>query len=182
MRATSPAAPGLADRLCNLAQALEVRHARTARSQDLERAVEAYRRSCRLATQASSEVALIAGRCWGMWALDRHAWDEAAEALGHAASATEQLTRTQLTRQATETWLAAAVDVFPAAAFAAAALGQRDAAVTYLEQGRTRLLSEALRRTHVDLDELRRLRPALARAFRVAADRVSALESAGMQL
>ena len=113
-----------------------------------------------------------------MWALGRHAWGEAAEALGHAASATERLARTQLTRQATETWLTAAVDVCPAAAFAAAALGRRDAAAVYLEQGRARLLSEALRRTRADVDELRRLRPALARAYQVAADRVGALESA----
>lgn len=76
-----------------------------------------------------------------MWALGRHAWDEAAEALGHAASATERLARTQLTRQATETWLAAGVDVSPAAAFAAAALGQRDAAVMYLEQGRAVMMA-----------------------------------------
>jgi hypothetical protein len=48
----------------------------------------------------------------------------------------------------------------------------------YLEQGRARLLSEALRRTRADVDELRRLRPALARAYQVAADRVGALESA----
>ena len=116
-----------------------------------------------------------------MWALGRHAWDEAAEALSHAARATERLALTQLTRQATETWLTAAIDVSPAAAFASAALGQRDAAVMYLEQGRARLLSEALRRTRTDLDELRRLRPALARAYQVAADRVSALESAAKE-
>jgi tetratricopeptide (TPR) repeat protein len=181
VQGTAPAAPEFARQLCNLAHALRARHERTASPRDRHRAADLYRQSCRLAAQTSPEVELIAGRSWGMWALDRRAWDEAAEALGHAASATERLARTQLTRQATETWLTAAVDVSPAAAFAAATLGQRDAAVVYLEQGRGRLLSETLRRTRADLDELRHLRPALARAYQVAADRVSALESAAKE-
>jgi hypothetical protein len=178
VQATGPAVPELAGHLCNLAHGLRARHTRTAGPADLDRAVEAYRRSCRLAMRASSEVELTAGKSWGTWALDRHAWSEAAEALSYAASATERLTRTQLTRQATETWLEAAVDVPPAAAFAFAALEQPDAAVMHLEQGRARLLSEVLRRTRADLGELRRLHPDLARAYQLAADRVSALESA----
>jgi hypothetical protein len=46
-----------------------------------------------------------------------------------------------------------------------------------LEQGRARLLSEALRRTTADLDELRQIRPELARDYQRAADQVTALEA-----
>jgi len=62
----------------------------------------------------------------------------------------------------------------------ARSLGQAGTAVMHLERGRARLLSEALRRTHADLDELRRSHPALARDYQHAADRLSALESAGV--
>ncbi|MDX3586623.1 hypothetical protein [Streptomyces europaeiscabiei] len=169
---TAARAPERPSRLCDLGHAL-IGRGRTA---DTEEAVHAYRESCRLAAHANIQVKLVAGRAWGEWAAGRGAHEQAAEAFGHAADAIGQLVRTQLTRPAAETWLASATEVSAEAAHACAAAGDTGQAVRWLELGRARLLSAALRGEDADVQRLRDDHPDLARRFRRAAAQVRDLE------
>jgi tetratricopeptide (TPR) repeat protein len=170
---TEPGVPEYASRLCNLGHALISR----ARDEDAVEAVRVYRDSCRLAERVNAHVRLVAGRAWGAWAARRGVHEEAVEAFGHAADAIGHLVRTQLTRPAAETWLAAATEVSAEAAHAHTALGEPEQAALRLELGRARLLSAALERDRADLRRLRSRHPGLAERYRRAASRLRALET-----
>jgi hypothetical protein len=116
---------------------------------------------------------------WGMWAADRGAWQEAAEAGGCGLEAMTRLFRTQLVREHKEAWLQAAIGLPTHAAYALARSGDAKAAAVALERGRALLLSEVLERDRADASRLADLGHAgLVRRYRLAADRLTELERA----
>jgi CHAT domain-containing protein/tetratricopeptide (TPR) repeat protein len=133
-----------------LACALCFRHRRSGDSADLRRAVDAFREVCAASATTQVEVTVGAPRTWGGWALERHAWDEAAEAYGHGLAAMDRLVADQTLRPHKESWLRAAQG-FPArACYALARSGDPPGAVLALERGRALLLNEALGRARPD--------------------------------
>jgi len=174
VRAAAPDAPEQAGRLSELGHALADR----GQPGDAERAVRAYRESCRLAGRDNVPVRLVAGRAWGAWATRREAHEEAAEAFDHALDAVDLLVRTQLTRPSAEIWLTRATEVAAEAAHAHAAAGSPARAVLRLERGRARLLTAALRTADADLRRLRGTDPGLAERFRHATARLHDLQYA----
>jgi hypothetical protein len=176
---TEPAAPELPGRLNNLANALRERYGRLGHRSDLEQAVDAYRDACRHAQDVGLEAGLVVAGNWGAWASQRRSWPEAVEAYGQAADTIGKLVRIQLRRAYKETWLAVAGEVPPRAAYALLATDNLTAAVVRLEQGRARLLSDALERDRADLSALGTDCPDLAERYLEAARRVAMLDSGG---
>ena len=119
---------------------------------------------------------------WGRWALQRHEWEEAAQAYSYGLQAVEQLFRTQLLRSGRETWLREAQKLPLEAAYAHARRGDFESAVMALEVGRTRLLADVLERERADLEHLPRLGQAeLYSRYNSAASRVWVLENSELR-
>ncbi|XVV05939.1 hypothetical protein ACQPW3_11325 [Actinosynnema sp. CA-248983] len=175
LRATSADAPGYAWRAGNLAHALELRTRRTGRRDDLDRGRALLRESAERSLTVSVEAALKAAVVWAEWAADRDDWPEAAQAYLVGVEASERLFRTQLSRGHKETWLRAAADLFPETAHALLRAGDPTAAVTVLELGRARMLSEAIDRDRTDLANLPT--PSLRDRYLAAATRLRELEA-----
>jgi CHAT domain-containing protein/tetratricopeptide (TPR) repeat protein len=169
-----PGSPPRAMFLNQLATALQQRHGLNRSMPDLEEAVAAYREACQsgLAT-AVVEGTLKGSDSWGGWAITREAWQEAGEAYGYGLSAIDLLVRTQLSRTHKETWLEHARRMPDLAAYACARAGDLARSVTALEEGRARLLSEAMERERHDLERLTELGHAgLLERYRTAVDRL----------
>jgi Tetratricopeptide repeat len=191
--------------LNNLGVALSDRYQRTGNHQDLDRAVAALEQAVALAPPASPARPAQLGHLASAL-IDRYdrsgRRDDLDRAVATATEAAEMTPAGSAERPARDaavgTVLIARYELDGDLADLDRAIAAHEQAVRgtpasspdlplYLDQlgtsvrARARLLSEALRRTGADLDELRRLDPARARAYQVAADRVSALESAAMR-
>jgi CHAT domain-containing protein len=169
------AAPGVTERAGyenTLAGIFRLRFLRSGDPDDLQRSIGAARSSCTLAGDLMPDVAVVASRDWGAWALQRAAWDEAAEAYGYGLTAIRRLVRDQLLRSHKEDWLRQAQGVAVRAGYAQARIGDLVGAARTLEEGRAITLSEALERDRADVEELADLGHAeLANRYRNAVTR-----------
>lgn len=177
---TAKSAPDRPLYLINLATALRERSGRNRDAADRKKAISAYRQACRYGLAVAVEQALTSSRYWGEWALDRHAWKEAAEAYGYGLKAIETLFHAQFLRASKESWLRDAQGLHSYAAYACARRGDFPGAVLALEQGSARMLSEALALDRADLQALEVTRPDLAARYRGVARRL--LKSRGTEL
>jgi hypothetical protein len=128
----------------NLAAAFRIRSLRPNGSDDLNRAVEAYRLACTAGLDTAPGRILQLGRTWAAWAVTRQSWAEAAQAADYGLAAIHRLFRAQLGSGEKETWLREAVGIPTVAAYAAAAAGDLRDAVAAFEGGRALILSEIL--------------------------------------
>jgi CHAT domain-containing protein len=120
----------------------------------------------------------LTGRQLGDAASEAGRWEEAADGYRAALVAHEALYAASLLRTAREAELREAADLHQRAAYALARCGRWDEAALTLEQGRARGLAEAVARDRLDLEEAGRRDPAAAEAYRQAARRLTAVESA----
>lgn len=170
-----PSSPQRVTLLDNLANALRERFTLTGYSDDKAQAIEGYEQAVKLGLALAIGEGLRSARNWGQWAFERRDWEEAARAFSYAQKASEQLFRIQLIRSDKESWLRETQGIADLAAYAFAKNGQLEDAVTVLEQGRARLLTEILERDLADLQELRELQPELYDRYTQAAERVASL-------
>lgn len=177
-----PDLPDLAAYLNNLGNALQVRHARDQDNDDLRSGIEVYRQAAQRGLRSNVSEGLKAARSWAAWAARRGSWLEAIEAFELAMQAVDDLFRRQLLRQHKEAWLRASVGLFAEAAHALARSGDEAGAVVALERGRALLLSEALERDGVRLDQLDTAgQGILSERFRRATERLAALTPTDLQ-
>jgi hypothetical protein len=165
-RARSPEVAG------RLALALSTRVGTSGAGWTYGRARAAFLHACRNGTP---EVSLPAGAAWGEWALLRGRWAEAEEAFGYALRAADALFHIQAARAHKEGTLRPVRGLAAGAAYAAARAGDPGRAVEILEQGRTRLVAEALQVGARATAGLEREAPALAARLRTAADALASL-------
>jgi CHAT domain-containing protein len=152
--ATPPDSPDRPSRLNNLGNGLRDRYARTGRMEDLEEAIHVYQQACELAEHCSSQVMLTSSRAWGNWAFERHAWLEASQAYTYGMRALQGLFQVQFSRAGKETWMRDAQGLSVRLAYALAKTGNSLATLEALENGRARLLGDALERSRHDLERL----------------------------
>lgn len=151
---TSAGSPELPFYLTNLATGLSIRFTLAGQLEDCNEARRAYQRSCELTRDSNPKAAIVAGRSWGDWAAQRNAWDEAVTAYREALSAVDRLLRDQILRLGKESWLREIQGLAERMAYALAKLGRAEDAVVTLENGRARLLAEALEHSRRDLQQL----------------------------
>jgi CHAT domain-containing protein/tetratricopeptide (TPR) repeat protein len=180
--ATPQGSPLLPMYLGNVGLGLRHRHSRTERDNDLQAAIAAFRRACAAGLDLAPQESLRSSSIWGAWAMTRNSWEEAAEAYGLGLQAIEQLLSTQLLRSSKESWLRRAQEIPNCAAYALARSGELVGAVLALEQGRARLLTEAMEQTRSDLDRLPMLGYGkVYRRYRDVAARIELLERAELR-
>ncbi|MFF5310835.1 CHAT domain-containing protein [Streptomyces massasporeus] len=121
---------------------------------DRDEARALFRRAVTAGLVICPDLARADSMAWGRWAARREAWSEAAEAYGYGLRAMEQLFRAQLTRATKESRLRDAQGLAVAAAHALARTGDATGAAVALERGRALLLSDALERGRVGLEQL----------------------------
>ncbi|MCB9137700.1 MAG: CHAT domain-containing protein [Caldilineaceae bacterium] len=154
VEATPAGSPDLPSILNNLGTGLRARFARSGREADLEAARTSYRRACEIGQDCAVEEALRSARNWSRWALDRSAWNEAVDAGALGLAALDRLFAVQFSRADQENALQQGRALAAATAYAHAQLGQEAQATEVMEQGRARLLAEALEQNRRDLDRL----------------------------
>ncbi|MGK5173094.1 CHAT domain-containing protein [Geodermatophilus sp. CPCC 205761] len=161
----------------NLALALSMRYDALGDAADLDQAKSLFRRVVPACETSRIATALSSSRAWGDWSVRRHSWQEAAEAYGYGLRAMDLLFSGQLTRVHKEVWLSQANGLPAQAAYALAKHGDLEGAAVSLERGRALLLSDALERDRVDLEQLSALgHDDLAQRYRNATKRLAALE------
>jgi len=109
-------------------------------------------------------------------------WDKASNAYLEAIEIAEAFYAASILQEEKEAELAHIFGLYQDAAYALSHSGQLKKAVSALEQGRSRGLSESLARDHADLSELEQEDPALAAAYHQAAARVRELQRQQRQL
>jgi CHAT domain-containing protein/tetratricopeptide (TPR) repeat protein len=109
-------------------------------------------------------------------------WAEASSAYLEAIEIAEAFYAASLLQDAKDAELAHVFGLYQDAAYALSRSGRLKRAVRVLERGRSRGLSESLARDRADLSELEQEDPALAAAYREAADLVNELERQQRQL
>ncbi|MDW8146259.1 MAG: CHAT domain-containing protein [Roseiflexaceae bacterium] len=154
LKATPPDAPERSTILNNLGNRLRDRYARTSTRADLQAAQEAFRTACVSGLETSLEDVLRAGRNWGDWTFNRHAWDETVAAYTYAMQAVRRLFAIQYRREEKLLWLRDAQEVPVRLAYAFIQQRQPEQALSALETGRARLLREALEQNRRDLSRL----------------------------
>ena len=157
--------------------ALRDHYLHTGDRDSLEKAIQIFQEATNIGLKSNWDVALASSLNWGEWAMERTSWEESATAFGYGLKAIEYLFRTQRSRLSKETWLQVAQGLPANAAYALARSGNFRSAALALETGQARLLSEALTRNQLDLAQLEATHPQLARQYREASDRISALQS-----
>ncbi|HKZ86422.1 MAG TPA: CHAT domain-containing protein [Anaerolineae bacterium] len=178
VRLTPPSSPHHPVRSNSLATALQQRYMQVVNPSDLERAITAFRQTCGQGLNTQLRVVLTASHNWGNWALERGAWQEAVQAFSSGHQAIARLLRTQTMRAGKESWLREAWGIFGRSAYAQAKCGELAVAVSTLESGRARLLSETLERNRIDLEKLKDIgRADLLERYRAASGRIVQLES-----
>lgn len=171
-----------ASRLNNLARCLRDRYKTTANPEDLTRGRLYYKEACEQGQILQTEIVLVAGYNWGLWALQRRDWAEAAEALDYALEAADHLFKRQVLRSSKESWLREA-QVLPAlAAYAEARSGNLEQSLQILENGRTKLLGQTLAIEQYNFSQLIQIGHAdLHHRLRSAIEGVAALEQSELQ-
>ena len=148
----------------------------------MRQVIEYYRQACSLGLDFNLEVALDVSLRWGTWAMKRAAWEESAQAFGYGLQAIERLFRIQILRASKEAWLREAQRLPTYAAYAFARVGDYAAALRALEDGRVRLLADAIERDRSDLEQLSGTRHDESyRRYRAAVARVEYLEDAELR-
>jgi CHAT domain-containing protein len=141
--------------------------------QNRQKAVEHYERAMRVLEQGTLPASARRGaRNLGNLYLQEHAWAQAARAFQTAIEAAEVLYQTSLLRQSQEAELGQNADLYRCAAYALARAGQFEEAVVTLEQGRARLVADALARDAAQLEALRSVHPCLYQAYKAVALRL----------
>jgi tetratricopeptide (TPR) repeat protein len=169
--------------LNNLARGYSIRFDLTGDAEALEKATQTCERACRLSLDsgADPEEGLRCARSWLNWAFRRGAWEEAVRAHGYAERLAERLLRVQLFRAGKESWLGDAQGLADRASYALAKTGDLAGAVTTLERGRARLLTEVLDRDRADLGRLGEVgREDLRDRYAAAVGRWAALHDAAV--
>ena len=179
---TPTTSPKYASRLNNLARVLRDRYQRTGQGDDLSRGQSFYRQACQSGFRTQSEVVVVAGYNWGMWALQRSAWSEAVEAFECASQSANDLFQRQALRVDRAMWLQEAQKLPALAAYALAKISELTRAVVTLENGRVRLLSASL---EIERQELERLKedahPQLYERFVSSVEQIGQLERQEIQ-
>jgi CHAT domain-containing protein len=142
------------------------------------KAIAAYRQACKQGLALWPEHALTSSRHWGMWALTRRSWKEAAKAFEFGLRAIELIFRTQLLRGHKEVWLRDAQGLHGYAAYAFARSKQFESAVLAMEQGNGRMLSEALALDRAELETLDATHPDLVARYDEITTRTAAVRKA----
>jgi CHAT domain-containing protein len=138
-----------------LGSALKMRYKHTKNEADLVRGFHTFRQAvAKYGQDIAAEAGLANARDWGDWALERQTWAEALEAYDYALKASERLFQAQLLPADKESWLREFQGLPARAAYALAQIDNLPAALAALEQGRARLLGEALARNRRDLERL----------------------------
>ena len=177
------AAPGRPKYLNNLGFALRWRYDRIGNQGDLDEAHFAFDGACQRGLEVAPEEALRSARNWGDWAIERKAWAEAVKAYGYGQQAIDRLFQVQVSRTAKESWLHDAQGLPTNRAYALAQLGRLRDAVEAVEQGRTRLLAEALEQKRRDLERLPELGYGdIYEDYRQTAERIDFLQRQASQL
>lgn len=138
--------PKWPSRCNNLARALMERYRSCNIITDLVAGQEKYRDACLKGKEIQSEIVLVAGYQWGLWALERSMWAEASQALDYANSAIQDLFERQLFRDEQANWLKDAQVLPGLQAYAEIKQGHLQQAVEILENGRARFFFQALRK------------------------------------
>ena len=150
-----------------LAKALVDRFRKREDATDAERAASLYRAALGRLSPSGGELLLSGAWEWGDLAVEREAWDEAAEAFAHANAASEQIYRANVASGAS-LWLKRMAGLAADTAYAAARAGDPLRAALVLEQSRFRAGSEALALVQ---GQLQQLDPALTARLQAAAER-----------
>ncbi|MFO7539534.1 MAG: CHAT domain-containing protein [Chloroflexota bacterium] len=155
IKQTSAEAPDYPSLLNTLGTIMQSVYERSSDETYLHAGIEAYWGAAKTGLERKTSLVLSAiAPNWGNWAAERSSWAEAAVAYGYGLEAAERLYRQQLERTAKELWLRDAQTLPGLAAFALAKTGDYASAILPLEQGRARLLGEALRRDPANLSRL----------------------------
>jgi tetratricopeptide (TPR) repeat protein len=162
-------------RLFALAQTI-LDHASLGSENDLDAAIDAYRRGCADGVLLDPESTLTAAQEWGNWAASRRRWPEAADAYDAAVSAVSALVGAQVLREHQENWLRGAFDLPSRAAHASAMAQRLPAAVVAFERTRAAILSEFLGADHADLVRLDHSDPQLAARYTQAVSHLRAVQ------
>ncbi len=177
-RATAPA------RWATLHHNLGALHARRHRRSGDERHAHAAGRHFGLVLAAAERyplpamLTLRAGTAWTRLLVERARWHEAAAIYPPTARALAALVQAAGIRRSKESWLQEAEGLVAHAAYALARLGRLEEAVEVLEEGRARLLAEALATRRRDLDRLVGLgHEDLLSRFRAASTRLAELQA-----
>lgn len=146
---------------------------------DRAAAVAAFRRALELTGEADSTIALHAAQLWAGLEVEDKAWLAAAEPYRLGLDALARLLRAPALRAERELWLRDARGFAAAAAIDFSLARDTKSGVVALEQNRVLLLTEALRREQIDLEQLRLDGfDELAAEYERAADQVAELERA----
>jgi tetratricopeptide (TPR) repeat protein len=151
---TQEGSPYLPGYLGTLGNALSNRYDETHQAQDLENAKQAYTRACELGLNIAPDRVVRCARNWARWALSRQAWSEVITAFTYGTKAIDTLWGVQIDRPGQEGILALSRALAAMAAYALAKSGDLPKAVEVIEQGRARLLAEALEQNRSDLERL----------------------------
>lgn len=143
--------------LNNLAYGLAFQHDMTGDNGAREELRITSNTACELSLNSNTELeeGLKCARSWGDWEFGWGSWAQAARAYAYAEHISECLLRIQLFREGKEIWLTELQGVAGRMAFALAKDGDLPAAVTAMERGRAKLLTETLDRDRADLEHLR---------------------------
>jgi CHAT domain-containing protein len=149
-----------------LASALVDRFRNLGKATDARRAAALFRTSLARPLPSSGEPLLLTSAWeWGDWALEREAWDDAAEAFRRATTAAEELYRANVASGAS-LWLKRTAGLAADAAYAAVRADNPMGAALVLEKSRFRAGSEALALVRA---QLQRVDPALVARLQAAA-------------
>lgn len=176
IEAEPPESPEHPFGLHNMGRYLKERYVRLGHEADSSSATEAFEQACRAGLDTAPEIALHSGRSWGMWALKRSAWQEAARAYRYAIRAAEEIYRRQLALVSREAWMRVSKELASTSAYALARSGDLPGAVVALEGNRARLLADALARDRTDLARVKTLDAAIYTRYVDAVGRLRQLE------
>lgn len=142
-------APNYAGYLGNLANARKYAFVETtAETITIHEIRKGYQTACEQGMNTQPGTALTHSLSWGRWEIERGAWPEAITALkDYGSKAIDKLIAEQYSRTHKEQWLRPAQELPALLAYAQAKCGEIKLAVTDIENGRARLLHEALERT-----------------------------------
>ena len=149
--------PNLPTYLNNLATALADRYQAEKRDEDWQGAQIEFQRAFELGKKRTPHEAVRSAANWLRWSFMVGAWDAVVEAYRASQECIDFLMGRQLNRADKAAWLKTVQGFSSCAAYALAKLDRRTEAVTALEDGRTRLLSEAMEQDRRNLQRLNEL-------------------------
>ncbi|HVG22424.1 MAG TPA: CHAT domain-containing protein [Blastocatellia bacterium] len=164
--------PELPARLSNLGGTRIQLFKQTGDPADIEITIADLRRAVVSGLKHAPEAAMIAARIWAESAISRGDWEQAAEVGGYGMQALDAALRAQFSRAEKESWMYQVQGLPVLYAYAKAKLGDLRGAVTVLEEGRARLLSETFESDYTTLAPLRATHPDLYDQYMKKSDRL----------